>query len=68
MPAAPVIEAVDLPEDGGFGLATGFPNPTPVQFSFDGLEERLDSGVVMAIALVTLRRLQSPARDRPFAL
>jgi hypothetical protein len=55
MPAAPVIEAVDLPEDGGFGLATGFPNPTPVQFSFDGLEERLDSGVVMAIALATLR-------------
>jgi hypothetical protein len=55
MPAAPVIEAVDLPEDGGFGLATDFPNPTPVQFSFDGLEERLDSGVVMAIALATLR-------------
>jgi hypothetical protein len=45
MPAARVIEAVDLLDDGGFGFATGFPNLAPVQFGFDGLEERLDSGV-----------------------
>lgn len=45
MPAAPVIEAVDLLEDGGFGLATGFPRPAPEQLGLDGLEERLDNGI-----------------------
>ena len=65
MPAARVIEAVGLFEDGGFGLATGFPNPGPVQFDFDGPEERLDSGVVMAIALAAFRRLQ-PVSVKPW--
>jgi len=65
MPAARVIEAVGLFEDGGFGLATGFPNPGPVQFGFDGPEERLDSGVVMAIALAAFRRLQ-PVSVKPW--
>ena len=65
MPAARVIEAVDLLDDGGFGFATGFPNLAPVQFGFDGLEERLDSGVVMAIALAVLRRLQ-PVSVQPW--
>jgi len=49
MPAAWVIEAVDILEDDGFGLATGLPRPAPDEFGFDGLEERLDNGVVMAI-------------------
>jgi hypothetical protein len=45
MPAARVIEAVDVLKDAGFGLATGFPCPAPDQLGLDGLEERLDNGV-----------------------
>ena len=51
MPAARVIEAVDVLKDAGFGLATGFPNPAPDQLGLNGLEERLDNGVVTTIAL-----------------
>jgi hypothetical protein len=57
MPAGRVIETVDVVKDAGFGLATGFPNPAPDQFGLDGLEERLDNGVVIAIALAADRRL-----------
>jgi hypothetical protein len=49
MPAAWVIEAVDVSADGGFGLAMGFPRPAQDQLDLDGFEERLDNGVVMAI-------------------
>jgi hypothetical protein len=45
MPAARVIEAVDVLETAGFGLATGFPNTTLDQLDIDGLEEGLDNGV-----------------------
>ena len=45
MPAARVIEAVDVLKDGGFGLATGFPRPAPEQLGLDGLEERSDNSV-----------------------
>jgi hypothetical protein len=65
MPAARVIETVDLLKDGGLGLATGFPNPAPVQFGFDVLEKRRDSVVVMAIALAAVRRLQ-PVSVQPW--
>ena len=51
MPSTRVIEADNVLEDSGFGLATGFPRPAPDQFGLDDLEERLDSGVVIAIAL-----------------
>jgi len=51
MPAARVIEAVDVLKDAGFGLASGFPRPAPDQLGLDGLEERLNNGVVIAIAL-----------------
>lgn len=45
MPAARVIEAVDVLKDAGFGLAAGFPCRAPEQLGLDGLEERLDNGV-----------------------
>ena len=45
MPAARIIEAVDVLKDGGFCLAAGFPSPAPDQLGLDGLEERLDNGV-----------------------
>jgi hypothetical protein len=51
MPAARVIEAVDLLKNGVFGLAAGFPCPAPDQFGLNGLEERLDNGVVITISL-----------------
>jgi hypothetical protein len=45
MPAARVIEAIDVLKDGGFGLAAGFPCSAPDQFGLEGLEERLDNGI-----------------------
>jgi hypothetical protein len=51
MPAARVIDAVDLSKDGGFCLATGFPRPAPNQLGLDGFEKRLDNGIVITIAL-----------------
>jgi hypothetical protein len=39
MPTARVIEAVDVLEDGGFGLATLFPRLAPDQLGLDGYEE-----------------------------
>ena len=49
MPAVRVIEAVDVLKDAGFGLAAGFPIPAPDQLGLDGLEERLDNGVIITI-------------------
>jgi hypothetical protein len=51
MPAAWVIETVDVLKHAGFGLAAVFPPSAPDQLSLDGLEERLDNGVDVAIAL-----------------
>ena len=45
MPAARVIEAVDVLKDAGFSLAAGFPIPAPDQLGLDGPEERLDNGI-----------------------
>jgi hypothetical protein len=51
MPSARVIEAVDVLKDGGFSLAAGFPCPAPNLLGLDGVEERLDNGIVITIAL-----------------
>ena len=59
MPAGRVLEAVDVLEDDGFGFAAGCPRPAPDQFGLDGLEERLDNGVITALALAALRRPQA---------
>ena len=64
MPAARVIEAVDVLKDAGFGLAAGFPRPAPNQLGLDGLEEGLDSGVdapmfvKQEFELILLRRVR----------
>ena len=39
MPTTRVIEAVDVLEDGGLGLAAIFPRSAPDQFGLDGFEE-----------------------------
>ena len=59
MPTGRVIEAVDVLEDDGFGFAAGCPRPAPDQFGLDGLEERLDNGVIIVLALAALRRPQA---------
>ena len=51
MPSARVIEAVDVLKDAGFGAATGFPHAAPNQLGLDSFEERLDSGIAIALAL-----------------
>ena len=58
MSAAWVIEAVDVLEDGGFGLATRFPRPAPNQLDHDRLEEGLNGSVVIAVAFSAHRRLE----------
>ena len=45
MPAAQVIEAVDVLKDGSFCLATGFPRPSPEPLGLEGFGDRLDNGV-----------------------
>ncbi len=47
------MKAVDLLKDGRSGLAASVPRPAPDQLDIDGLEERLDNGVVTTIALAT---------------
>lgn len=50
MPAAQIIEAVDVLKDRGFGLAAGFPCPAPDQVGLDVFEERLDNGIAIGPA------------------
>ena len=70
MPAARIIEAVDVLKDGGFCLAAGFPIPAPDQLGLDGLEERLDNGVDAPLSvkqefeLILLRRVRCRLRAR----
>ena len=45
-------------EDGGFGLTTGLPCAPSDQFSLDRLEEGLNGGVIVAIALAAHRHLE----------
>jgi len=45
MPAARIIEAVDVLKDAGFGLVAGFPIPASDRLGLNRLEERLDNGV-----------------------
>ena len=51
MTAARIVEPVYVFEDRHLGLPPRFPRPSPDQFSFEGLEERLDGGVVVTIIL-----------------
>ena len=70
MPAARVIEAVDVLKDAGFGLAAGFPRPGPDQLRLNRLEERLENGVDAPMfvkrefELILLRRVRCRLRAR----
>ena len=45
-----VVEAVDIAGNGLFGILPGPEACSPDQLGFQGLEERLDHGVIVAIA------------------
>ena len=49
--AAGIMKAVDVFKDRHLSLPPGFPRPPPDQLGLDGLEERLDGGIVITIAL-----------------
>ena len=48
MAATWVIKAIDVLEDGGFGLPAGFPDSPPDQFGLDRFEEGFDGSIVIA--------------------
>lgn len=45
-----VIEPIDVSGDGFFGLSARLPCDRPDKLRFDGLEERLDHRVVVAVS------------------
>ena len=51
MSAADVVESVDVVEEHLSDMITGRPSMPPDQFGFEGFEESLDGGVVLAIGL-----------------
>lgn len=53
--AARVVEAVDVSEEGDFGVSAGLPVATPDDFGFERFEEAFDGGIVVAIALAAHR-------------
>jgi len=59
MPPSRIVEAVDVLEDGQLGVSARLPRPSPDQLSLDRLEERLDGGVVIAVALAAHRYLEA---------
>jgi len=59
MPSSRIVEAVDVLEDGRLYVSARVPRPSPNQLSLDRLEERLDSGVVVAVAFAAHRYLES---------
>ena len=54
-----IVEAIDVFKDGDLGLPSRFPRPPPDELSLDGLEERLDSGLGVTIALAAHRHLEA---------
>ena len=55
MPAARVVEAVDVFEEGNFDLSAGLPVSTPDQFGLERFEVALDGRVIIAIFLAAHR-------------
>ena len=60
-------KAVDVFEDRHLSLLAGLPRMPPDQFSFDGLEERLDCRIVITIALSGHRYFE-PVRAQNFLI
>ena len=59
MATAQIVEAIDILEYRAFRLTARVPTITPDQLGLDGFEERLDHGIVIAIALADHRDLEA---------
>jgi hypothetical protein len=59
VPAAGIVEAVDVLEEGNFDLSAGEPVSAPDQFGLEGFEEAFDGRVVITISLAAHRRHQT---------
>ncbi len=46
-----VVEAVDISTDRGGRLGPGLEDGAPDEFGFQGLEEALDHGIIVAVSL-----------------
>src|SRR6478736_5877888 len=57
-----IVEPIDVAANGQVGFVAGVEDSPPDELGFEGLEERLDHGVVVAIPLAG--RFQ-PSSDRP---
>ena len=51
--AAGVVEAVDVVKESVADLVARYPSVSPNHFSFEGFEEGLDGGIVIAVASTT---------------
>ena len=66
MPTTRIVEAIDVFEDRHLSLPPRFPRPSPDQFSLDGLEERLDRRIVIAINSCRTRGFLETSKDSHF--
>ena len=65
VPSDRIVEPIDVSGHRVLGLAAGLPDDRPDQFGLDGLEERLDHGVIlldMEVPPFTGRHMSSPLR------
>ena len=67
MESGAVIEGLDVIEDGGAGLGTGGEAMMIDQFVFEAAKERLDEGVIVAVAKFS-KCIASTARADPFSI
>ena len=59
MATARIVEAVDVFEDGDFGITTRSPGPLPQQLGLDRLEECLDRRVIVTVSSTAHRHLEA---------
>jgi hypothetical protein len=57
--SARIVEAIDVFEDGDFGIAARLPALLPQQLCLDRLEERRDRRVIIAVAFTAYRHLEA---------
>ena len=65
MPAAGVVEAIDVLEERLCDLVTGGPTVSPNEFCFERFEEGLDGSVVVAVSPSTHRDLEAQVAQSP---
>lgn len=57
--AAGIIEPVDVLEEGIADVLARCPSVPPDQFGFEGFEEGLDGGIIIAVSLTAHRHLEA---------